>query len=74
VDLVLGDSGFLSRVNCDLVAGVGGVAWFYPRRNSCLQQKGSKPGESCLKSWFWILRNGLKSIIGVLMWRVVFRL
>ena len=42
VDLVAGDSGFLSRVNCDLVVGVGGVPRFYPKRGCCLRSKGSR--------------------------------
>jgi transposase len=42
VDLVCGDSGFLSRFNCDLVAGVGAVARFYPKKGCSLRQKGSK--------------------------------
>ena len=42
VDLVAGDSAYLSRVNCDLVAGVGGVPRFYPKKGSTLRQKGSK--------------------------------
>ena len=42
VDLVSGDSGFLSRVNCDLVVGVGGVPRFYPKKNSLLCSKGSR--------------------------------
>jgi transposase len=41
VDLVCGDCAFLSRRNCDLVAGVGGVARFYPKKGSTLRQKGS---------------------------------
>jgi len=41
VGLVCGDSGFLSRYNCDLVASVGGVPRFYPK-NSLLCSKGSK--------------------------------
>ena len=42
VDLVVGDSAFLSRANCDLVANVGGVPRFYPKKGSTLRQKGSK--------------------------------
>ena len=42
VGLVAGDSAFLSRVNCDLVANVGGVPRFYPKKGSTLRQKGSK--------------------------------
>jgi len=42
VDLVAGDSAYLSRVNCDLVASMGGVARFYPKKGSTLCQKGSK--------------------------------
>ncbi len=34
VDLVAGDCGFLSRFNCDLMAGVGVVLRFYPKKNS----------------------------------------
>jgi transposase len=42
VDLVAGDSGFLSRCNCDLVVGVGAAARFYPKKNSLLCSKGSR--------------------------------
>ncbi|MDR2700202.1 MAG: hypothetical protein LBC12_05270 [Nitrososphaerota archaeon] len=42
VDLVAGDSGFLSRCNCDLVAGVGAVLRFYPKKNSLLSSKGGR--------------------------------
>ncbi|MDR2203173.1 MAG: transposase [Nitrososphaerota archaeon] len=41
VDLVCGDSAYLSRVNCDLVAGVGGVSRFYPKKGCLLRSKGS---------------------------------
>ena len=41
VDLVAGDSAYLSRVNCDLVTGVGAVPRFYPKKGSTLRQKGS---------------------------------
>ena len=44
-----GDSAFLSRRNCDLVAGVGGVARFYPKRGSTLRQKGSKAWRKMLE-------------------------
>ena len=36
-----GDSAYLSRVNCDLVTIMGGVARFYPKKDSTLRQKGS---------------------------------
>jgi transposase len=42
VDLVAGDSAFLSRVNCDLAANIGAVVRFYPKKGSTLRQKGSK--------------------------------
>jgi transposase len=42
VDLVVGDSAYLSRYNCDLVARVGAVARFYPKRGCTMRQKGSK--------------------------------
>jgi transposase len=42
VDLVAGDAVYLSRVNCDLVANMGGVPRFYPKKGSALRQKGSK--------------------------------
>ena len=41
VDLVTGDSAYLSRVNCDLVANIGAVPRFYPKKGSTLCQKGS---------------------------------
>jgi hypothetical protein len=49
VDLVSGDSAFLSRVNCDLVAGVGAAARFYPKRNSRLCSKGSRAWREMLE-------------------------
>ena len=42
VDLVSGDSAYLSRRNCDLVASVGGVSRFYPKKSCALRKKGSK--------------------------------
>jgi transposase len=42
VDLVSADSAYLSRGNCDLVAGVGGVSRFYPKKGCGLRQKGSR--------------------------------
>jgi hypothetical protein len=41
IDLVVGDSAYLSRYNCGLVVGVGGVLRFYPKKNSLLRLKGS---------------------------------
>ncbi|MDR0372102.1 MAG: hypothetical protein LBI79_00845 [Nitrososphaerota archaeon] len=49
VDLVCGDSGFLSRGNCDLVAGVGGVPRFYPKKNSLLCSRGSRAWRKMLE-------------------------
>ena len=36
-----GDAAYLSRHNCDLVAALGGVARFYPKKGTTLRQKGS---------------------------------
>jgi len=41
LDLVVGDAAYLSRANCDLVAGVGGVPRFYSKKGTSLRQKGS---------------------------------
>ena len=41
VGLVAGDAAYLSRHNCDLVAALGGVARFYPKKGTTLRQKGS---------------------------------
>ena len=49
VDLVAGDSGFLSRCNCDLVAGVGTVPRFYPKKNSRLCSRGSRAWRAMLE-------------------------
>jgi transposase len=42
VDLVCGDSAYLSRHNCNLVASVGAICRFYPTKSCRLRQKGSK--------------------------------
>jgi hypothetical protein len=42
VDLVSADSVYLSCGNCDLVAGVGGVSRFCPKKGCSLRQKGSR--------------------------------
>jgi len=39
--LVAGDAAYLSRANCDLVAKLGGVPRFYPKKGTTLRQKGS---------------------------------
>jgi transposase len=41
VGLVAGDAAYLSRHNCNLVAALGGVARFYPKKGTTLRQKGS---------------------------------
>ena len=38
VDLVAGDGAYLLRRDCDLVAVVGGVACFYPKRDDSLSK------------------------------------
>ena len=42
IDLVPGDSAYLSRDNCDHVARVGGVPRFYPKQGLTLKRRGSK--------------------------------
>jgi transposase len=42
IDLVSGDSAFLSRRNCSLVASIGAVSRFYPKKGCSLCQKGSR--------------------------------
>jgi transposase len=49
VDLVAGDAAYLSRANCDLVASVGAVPRFYPKKGSTLRQKGSKAWRKMLE-------------------------
>ncbi|MCL2172176.1 MAG: hypothetical protein FWB84_00800 [Candidatus Bathyarchaeota archaeon] len=41
LDLVGGDAVYLSRHNCDLVAVLGVVSRFYPKKGTALRQKGS---------------------------------
>jgi len=41
VGLVADDAAYLSRHNCDLVAALGGVARFYPKKGTSLRQNGS---------------------------------
>ena len=41
VGLVADDAAYLSRHNCNLVAALGGVARFYPKKGTTLRQKGS---------------------------------
>jgi hypothetical protein len=41
LDLVGGDAAYLSRHNCDLVAALGAVTRFYPKKGTTLRQKGS---------------------------------
>ncbi|MDR0493789.1 MAG: transposase [Nitrososphaerota archaeon] len=41
VSLVAGDGAYLSRHNCNLVAALGGVPRFYPKKGTPLRQKGS---------------------------------
>jgi len=36
------DSAYLSRDNCDLIAGVGGIPRIYPKQGVTLKRKGSK--------------------------------
>ncbi len=73
VDLVCGDSGFLSGANCDLVVGVGGVSRFYPKRGCCLRLKGSKAWRVVFEGVVADLQLWFEDYLGVLMWRVVFR-
>jgi transposase len=51
VDLVNGDAAYFSRDNCDIVAGVGGVPRFFPKKNATLRSLGSKPYQDMLLSF-----------------------
>jgi transposase len=42
IDLVAGDSAYLSRDNCDFVARIGGVPRFFPKQGLTLKRRGSK--------------------------------
>lgn len=42
IDVVPGDSAYLSRQNCDFVARAGGVPRFYPKKGSTLKRRGSR--------------------------------
>lgn len=42
IDLVSADSAYLSRDNCDLIAGVGAVPRVYPKQGIMLKRKGSR--------------------------------
>lgn len=42
IDIVSADAAYLSRYNCDLIAGVGAIPRIYPKRNITLRKKGSK--------------------------------
>ena len=48
IDLISGDAAFLSRHNCDLVAGVGAVPRIYPKQWITLRRKGSTAWEEML--------------------------
>ncbi len=51
VDTVCGDGAYLSRDNYTQVAALGGVPRFYPRKDSTLNSKGSKPYQDMLLSF-----------------------
>jgi transposase len=42
IDLVTGDSAYLSRDNCNFVTRVGGVPRFYPKQGLTLKRRGSR--------------------------------
>jgi transposase len=51
VDLVCGDAAYFSRENCALVAGLGGVPRFFPRKNASLKSLGVKEYQDMLLSF-----------------------
>ena len=51
VDLVTADAGYISRVNCDIIARIGAVPRIYPKRGITLRQKGSKAWTDMLLSF-----------------------
>lgn len=46
-----GDSFYLSRKNCDVVAKAGGKPWFRPKKNSVVKSRGSYAWKSMLKEF-----------------------
>lgn len=51
IDLVPADSAYLSRHNCDLVAGAGAVPRIYPKQGLTLKKKGSRAWKEMLLSF-----------------------
>lgn len=49
--LVCGDAGFISRENCQLIAGLGGVPRLYPRKSTSLNSLGCKAYQDMLLSF-----------------------
>lgn len=67
IDLVPADSAYLSRHNCDLIAGVGGIPRIYPKQGVALKRRGSKPWTEMLLSFIddpqeWLREYHLRSI------------
>jgi transposase len=48
---VCGDAAYLSRENCSLVAGLGGVPRFYPKKGVSLRSEGSRAYQEMLLSF-----------------------